>query len=221
MNEQQPHRRDSATRSGPGPTGPGPRRRATAPTLILVRHGRTALNADGRLRGLLDPPLDTVGQAQVARLAEQLASYEVARVLSSPLRRATQTAHAIAAPHRQQVELDVRLLDRDYGRWAGQPTREVTARWGALDLAPGVEERRHVVARALDILHMHVPHAPVVLVTHDATLHAMLETLDPDRSAASIEPAAWFTVAPDARGELVLLDEGTPDPDIPPAAAGT
>jgi broad specificity phosphatase PhoE len=46
---------------------------AVADRVYLARHGRTALNAEGRLRGLSDPPLDEVGIAEVARLAEVLA----------------------------------------------------------------------------------------------------------------------------------------------------
>ncbi|HUO40632.1 MAG TPA: histidine phosphatase family protein [Mycobacterium sp.] len=41
----------------------------TTPRVYLARHGRTSLNAGGRLRGLSDPPLDDVGLADVARLS--------------------------------------------------------------------------------------------------------------------------------------------------------
>ena len=67
----------------------------THPRVILVRHGRTALNAADLLRGRLDPELDDVGLDEVAALAEVLAPREPARIVCSPLHRAVQTASAI------------------------------------------------------------------------------------------------------------------------------
>lgn len=61
---------------------------AAADRVLLVRHGRTALNAQGRLRGLSDPPLDEVGLAEAARLAAALAPECATVVLCSPLPRA-------------------------------------------------------------------------------------------------------------------------------------
>ena len=52
--------------------------------VLLVRHGRTVLNAENRLRGRLDPELDDVGRAEVRALAEELAGLNPARVVSSP-----------------------------------------------------------------------------------------------------------------------------------------
>lgn len=63
---------------------------------ILIRHGRTALNAEGRLRGLADPELDDTGLAEAQATAAALAPAGLSLVLSSPLRRATRTAEIIA-----------------------------------------------------------------------------------------------------------------------------
>ena len=101
----------------------GPRSRVR-PVLILVRHGCTALNAGGRLRGRLDPPLDDVGRAQALRLGETLASMGPTSIVSSPLRRAVETAEPIASHAGLTVRLDARLLDRDYG--LGPGSRSVT-----------------------------------------------------------------------------------------------
>lgn len=91
---------------------------ATAP-VWLVRHGRTALNAAEQLRVRLDPPLDEVGQAEVAELARTLV---LARPTgSSPARS--------AVPFRRHTRWPVRPaggpssttgVDRDYGRSARQ-----------------------------------------------------------------------------------------------------
>jgi broad specificity phosphatase PhoE len=81
--------------------------------LILVRHGRTALNATGRLVGRLDPPLDAVGQRQAAAVGRALAGVD--RVVTSPLRRARQTAEQIS----DAVVVDGRWIEVDYGDYDG------------------------------------------------------------------------------------------------------
>jgi len=86
-----------------------------ADRVFLARHGRTALNAEGRLRGLSDPPLDEVGIAEVARLAEALARKHPTAVICSPLQRAVATAQAIGSASGAPVTVDARLNDRDYG----------------------------------------------------------------------------------------------------------
>ena len=69
----------------------------TSTLVYLARHGRTALNAEDRLRGLSDPPLDEIGLAEVARPAEVLAARNPHRGDRAPLQRAVATARAIGA----------------------------------------------------------------------------------------------------------------------------
>ncbi|HZE17171.1 MAG TPA: histidine phosphatase family protein [Mycobacterium sp.] len=57
---------------------------AVVTRVYLARHGRTALNAEGRLRGLSDPPLDEVGIAEVAGLADVLAAKHPMVVVCTP-----------------------------------------------------------------------------------------------------------------------------------------
>src|SRR5207244_181247 len=89
--------------------------------LYLARHGQTEANASGRLLGRLDPPLTDVGKDQAAALARVLG--DAARVVSSPLQRARETAAAIGRP----VEVDERWIELDYGIWDGRPLAEVPA----------------------------------------------------------------------------------------------
>jgi broad specificity phosphatase PhoE len=95
--------------------------------LVLVRHGRTAANARGLLLGRLDEPLDEVGHTQAAELAKALGV--PSRVISSPLRRARETAEALSG----DVEIDERWTELDYGSYDGQPVAsvgaDVWARW--------------------------------------------------------------------------------------------
>lgn len=155
-------------------------------TLLLVRHGRTALNADGRLRGHLDPGLDEVGRVEVAELADSLAALtqprQVARIVTSPLLRAVQTAHAISQRAGAVEQVAPGLIDRDYGRWAGEPTDSVLAEFGSLDRADGVEPAATVSSRARAVLQecrSLAAEGPVVLVSHDAVNRLVLAALDP------------------------------------------
>jgi broad specificity phosphatase PhoE len=173
------------------------------PTVYLVRHGRTALNADGRLRGLLDPPLDSVGHAQVNALAAAFAHLPTkpTRVVAGPLRRTHDTAIAIALSCSAAVITDQRLIDRDYGPWTGQPVGEVRERWGTdLDPLPDAEPLATVTTRALAVLEDAGDHirdhrdGPVVLVSHDAVLTALLAALEPGLGSASgidLDTASW------------------------------
>jgi broad specificity phosphatase PhoE len=89
--------------------------------LIVVRHGRTEANAAGRLLGRLDPPLDELGRRQAAALAAAVGPVD--RVISSPLRRARETAEALAASAASgiDVEVDDRWIELDYGAFDGTP----------------------------------------------------------------------------------------------------
>jgi broad specificity phosphatase PhoE len=161
-----------------GDTGDG---RQNSRRLFLVRHGRTTLNAAGVLRGRLDPPLDMAGQREAWGVGNALANQTITRVVSSPLRRAFDTATPIAAQAGVEVELDQRLIDRDYGHWAGKPLAELLVQWGSLDAAPDVESISQVRARTIGAFTELSDEVPAggatVIVTHDAVIQILLPTL--------------------------------------------
>jgi broad specificity phosphatase PhoE/predicted GNAT family acetyltransferase len=162
--------------------------------VYLARHGRTALNADDRLRGRSDPPLDRVGIAEAARLAQALAAKHPTVVISSPLQRAAATARAIGQAAGAAVVIDAGLNDRDYGPWNGKPRTEVVRRYGSIDAAPGVESLAAVASRArtaLDRLVGQYGCGPLVLVSHDAVNRALLEQLDPSLTDIERRTACW------------------------------
>ena len=152
-------------------------------TLVyLARHGQTALNESGVLRGLLDPPLNETGRRQAALLGKALGPRGPALVAASPLLRARQTAQPVADHAGLTVTVERSLLDRDYGPWAGIPKDTVTAQWGSVDAAPGVEPRSTVRTRALEgltALAKRYPGATLVAVSHDAVNREVLAAQDP------------------------------------------
>lgn len=142
-----------------------------ADRVFLARHGQTALNAQGRLRGLSDPPLDEVGIAEATRLAAALASKHPTAVICSTLQRAVATAQAIGAASGAPVTVDVRLNDRDYGPMTGHLRDEVEREYGSVDLAPGVEPLTALAARARQAFFERAADygpGPLVMVSHDA-----------------------------------------------------
>ncbi|MHB1518013.1 MAG: histidine phosphatase family protein [Acidimicrobiales bacterium] len=149
--------------------------------IYLVRHGRTALNAVGVLRGHLDPALDAVGLSQASVLGDLLGKPELRLVVSSPLQRAVETARAVACRAGHEVETDRRLIDRDYGSWAGKPRELLVARFGSVNDAPGVEPEGVVLARAMDALddaRRRAAGGDAVVVSHDAVNSVLLTTID-------------------------------------------
>jgi probable phosphoglycerate mutase len=91
----------------------------TGRRLVIVRHGRTAHNADGRFQGHLDTPLDDIGRAQAADVAKELLGFEPAAIMSSDSMRAVHTAEPLGVIAGLDVVVDPRLREVDMGRWTG------------------------------------------------------------------------------------------------------
>ncbi|HEV7898236.1 MAG TPA: histidine phosphatase family protein, partial [Planosporangium sp.] len=97
--------------------------------LLLWRHGQTDWNAADRVQGHLDVDLSEVGRTQAETAAARLAELHPDRIVASDLRRAADTAEALAAITGLDVAYDARLRERHYGEWQGLTNSEITARW--------------------------------------------------------------------------------------------
>jgi broad specificity phosphatase PhoE len=87
--------------------------------IVLWRHGRTEWNVTGRVQGQSDVPLDDVGREQARESAARLATLRPTRILSSDLRRASDTAAALGQLCGVEVELDSRLREMRFGAREG------------------------------------------------------------------------------------------------------
>jgi probable phosphoglycerate mutase len=88
--------------------------------IILIRHGETEWNREGRIQGYhADSPLTTNGQAQARRLAARLAEEGPLALHSSDSGRARQTAEPIAAALDLEIVFDAALRERSYGDFEG------------------------------------------------------------------------------------------------------
>lgn len=148
--------------------------------ILLMRHGETEWNLERRFQGRKDSPLTDRGRRQakaMAALVRDLVLREPGpwRLVSSPLRRAHETAAEVAAATGLALETDDRLMEISCGEWEGRTWaevsagRETSARQWIFD-APGGETHAQVQARIADFLATLPPEPErrAVLVSHGA-----------------------------------------------------
>jgi probable phosphoglycerate mutase len=152
-------------------------------TLLLIRHGETAWNAEHRIQGHLDIPLSPSGFRQAQRLAERLAGEAIAAVYSSELARAWFTALPLAERLGLEVAAEPRLRERSFGIFEGLTLDEVAhqhpqefAHWRGRDpdwLLEGGESGRPLIDRVLaalqDIVARHHG-STIAVVSHGGVL---------------------------------------------------
>jgi probable phosphoglycerate mutase len=159
----------------------------TATRLVLVRHGSTPHSLAHRFSGRNDLALTELGERQAAALSGRVARFApVAAVIASPLRRARQTADAVAGPLGVPVEFDEGLTETDFGVWEGLTFAEIQERWPAElnawlaspDLAPPDGESFTAVAervrRSRDAILAAWPDQTVVVVSHVTPIKTLL-----------------------------------------------
>ncbi|HEX5598301.1 MAG TPA: histidine phosphatase family protein [Micromonosporaceae bacterium] len=146
--------------------------------LIVWRHGNTDWNAGDRVQGQTDVPLNDLGREQAVAAAPLLAALRPDVIVSSDLRRAVDTARALAAVTGLPVRADPRLRERYFGHWQGLTITEVAerfpaeyARWRAGEQNPGCEiesldDLAKRVGEALQEAADAVPGGTIVVATH-------------------------------------------------------
>ncbi len=178
----------------PAPATPDPAGSASwtgqvgAPTrLLLLRHGQTELSVGRRYSGHGDPELTELGHLQAVGAGARLGAIPgIAAVLSSPLRRARQTAAAVSEVTRAPLIVRAGLIETDFGGWEGLTFTEARERdpglhaaWlGSEDAAPPGGEsfaavRARVEAERAAIVAEY-PGQAVVLVSHVTPIKMVL-----------------------------------------------
>ena len=156
-------------------------------TLFLIRHGRTAWNAERRIQGQANIRLDEIGNNQVWALARSLLPERFEAIYSSSLHRALRTALAIARGRKLDVVTDDRLIERNYGLWTGMLDAEARRQYPDIFYGnwrvsgiPGGENQQMLVTRAVsfldDILNRHSD-GQIAIASHDCLLGAMLGSI--------------------------------------------
>jgi glucosyl-3-phosphoglycerate phosphatase len=205
--------------------------------LIVWRHGNTDWNATHRVQGQTDVPLNELGHQQAAESAPLLARFRPDAIVASDLRRAADTAAALAAVTGLPVTYDERLRERYFGQWQGLTMSEVAerrpaehARWKAGedhiggdvetldDLAKRVSEGLRAAAEAGP------PGGTVVVATHGAgarsgVAHLLGWPREQLRTVRALQNCHWAELShDDSRGwQLAAYNVGVfSDRPVPP-----
>jgi len=136
-------------------------------TLLLVRHGETDWNAEGRLQGHTDRPLNDYGRRQARTLADRLAGEDIAAVYASDLARARETAEIVAERLGLPVVTDPDLRERNWGNWEGLMGTERDRVEYVGEASDAHAERVLRAVRRIAELH---PGERIVVVTHGGSL---------------------------------------------------
>jgi broad specificity phosphatase PhoE len=162
----------------------------TETTILLVRHGETDWNAERRVQGHTDRPLNETGRAQARALADELADERLDAVYASDLARAYETARVVADAHSLPVETLPELRERDFGSWEGMTDEEIFERypetrdggsWGDAETRDELEAR--ILPTMSRIAAQH-PGGRVLVVTHGGPLRVMRAHCQLDGSGA-------------------------------------
>jgi 2,3-bisphosphoglycerate-dependent phosphoglycerate mutase len=106
-------------------------------TLLLIRHGESTWNREGRVQGWLDPPLSERGVQQAVLLAERLREQPIDALYASPLQRARATAQAIADLKALPLRVDDRLREHRLGGIQGLTSDEIASKFPQLHARVG------------------------------------------------------------------------------------
>lgn len=192
----------------------------TSPSsVIVVRHGESEWNVLGKWQGRADTRLTDAGRRQAAEAAHHVrsAGLAVARVVSSSLQRASETASIIAellglpAP-----ETDDRLVETDVGPWEGLREHEIEAAWPNYlrdrRTPPNFEPPHEVFARATTALREHARRGePTLVVSHSGVIRTIRRVMNAhDRRLHNLE-GCHFTLSDSGElvaGEFIALAPG-------------
>ena len=97
--------------------------------IYMIRHGQTDWNLAGKIQGKTDVPLNEEGRAQARFLAEAMKSRPAAKVFTSPLKRARETAQAVAEALEAPLLLVPEFEEVDFGLWEGLTWQQIGERY--------------------------------------------------------------------------------------------
>ena len=176
----------------------------------LARHGETDANAEGRVQGTIDPPLNDRGREQARALAREAAPLGLCALYTSQLRRARETAEIIGGELGLEPRVDARFAESWRGEWEGRLIADIKSEdpdgWqGSLAVErdfrfPGgeslEEHGERVEAGLADVARGPLP---ALVVCHGGTIRRALAARRPEGLADLAVPNASLTLVGDAR----------------------
>jgi broad specificity phosphatase PhoE len=175
-------------------------------TVYLARHGESDWNVERRWQGHADRPLTDRGREQAQALAARLAGVELDAIYASDLRRAWETAEAVAAPRGLEVVRRPELREVDVGSWSGF-TRDECAdrfpdaflRWqeggSGWEDGESYEDMGVRIVTAVQRLAAEHPGGSILVVSHGGPIravhaHALGVDIATHRRTGPVEPNA-------------------------------
>lgn len=162
--------------------------------ILVIRHGETDWNAEGRLQGTMDTPLNSQGIQQAKAAAQALKGQGIRIIYASPLSRARITAEIISEALGVPIVFREGLKEKDFGAMQGLRLEEIDAIYGdqlwsqrsVLDAAsPGGESNREVLHRLEPVIEeIKALRQRVLIVTHGAVARLLYRLLaEPEEEA--------------------------------------
>lgn len=184
-----------------------------ASRILLVRHGQSTWNAEGKWQGQADPPLSALGVEQAERAAAVLDRVDA--VWASDLERAHHTARLLAAPHGLTVTTDPRVRERAAGPWTGLTRDEIDAAFPGFLVdgrrPDGYEDDVALAARAFAALRAwatSLAGGTGVVVTHGGVILTVERSHGIERTPIHNLEARWLeTSAADPHGTGFTVGE--------------
>lgn len=148
-------------------------------TICLVRHGETDWNVIEKLQGRTDIPLNSTGILQAKECSEFLSSSNWDVIITSPLRRAKQTAEIINANLKLPIVEMEEFIERSYGDAEGMSIeeRQVTFHDGNIPNQETMNSLKSRVVEGIHILNEKFQNKKVLLVAHGAVINSILAIL--------------------------------------------
>jgi phosphoserine phosphatase len=190
-------------------------------TVYLARHGESDWNVERRWQGHTDRPLTDRGREQAERLAERLADIELDAIYASDLRRAWETAEAVARPRGVEVVRVPELREVHVGSWSGLTRDECSerfpdafARWQAggsgWDDGESYEAMGERTVAAILRLAAEHPDGAILAVSHGGPIravhaHALGVDIATHRRTGPVEPNARLSAVAVADGRIARL----------------
>ena len=190
-------------------------------TVYLARHGESDWNVERRWQGHADRPLTERGREQAARLAERLADVELDAIYASDLRRAWETAEAVARSRGIEVVRLPELREVDVGSWCGLTRDECAelypdafARWqgggSGWDNGESYEDMGERIVAAIRRLAVEHAGGTILVVSHGGPIravhaHALGVDIATHRRTGPVEPNARLSAVAVEDGRIARL----------------
>ena len=181
-------------------------------SLYLVRHGETDWNAQRRIQGRTDIPLNDTGRAQAVTTGQLLARRDWDGLFSSPLARAAETARIIGGEIGiDSVQLIPDVAERNYGDAEGLDYDQIERMFPGDTMVPGRETHQAVADRVLPaLMEVALAHGgeSLIVVTHGGVIRSVLNVVEPGVAHGRISNGSIHSFElVDGALELVTFDD--------------